>query len=272
MGKLTFSADRSSSLRVVVVVDDCGMIARVRIGLILVLLLGAFAAGANAGVTLTDTRGREATVELTSVDGERIEFLLNGRPGKMRLDELEPDSRDRAIAAAKAAGIYESHPPMTVQVGVGQSRRNDDTTWYRKTIDLRPRLTVDGVNRQVPIPAMEATMVLIVMDTRKKYVERVEELEVLSSETIEIPAAGNGKRRTFDFSSETVSFDTARDTSNVGGTDYKYFIFALRDPETKRILNFQTNCMKLEKWVAAQPDQRKEFLELSDGKPFDEDF
>lgn len=65
----------------------------------------------------------------------------------------------------------------------------------------------------------EATVELIVvitMDTRKKYVELENVYEVLSNETIQISAAESGKRRTFDFTSKTVTFDTARDTRNVG--------------------------------------------------------
>ncbi len=237
-------------------------------GLVAGIVWAGLAAGAWAAVTLTDVHGREATVELIAVSSEEIEFRLNGEPGKMPLVQLDSDSREEAIAAAKSAGIYETHPPLSVQIGVGTKRRNDEKSWYRKIMKITPSLSLAGESRLAPIPALEATVVVVTMDTRKKYVDQENVYEVLLNETIDIPAAGSGKRRLFDFTSKTVTFDTARDTSNVGGQDYKYFVFALRDPETKRVVDFQTNCPALEKLVASQPDQLEKYLGLKVGAPF----
>ena len=42
--------------------------------------------------------------------------------------------------------------------------------------------------------------------------------------------------------------------TNVGDDEYKYFIFGLRDAETKQILDFQTNFLPLQRYVAEPPE------------------
>ncbi len=147
-------------------------------------------------------------------------------------------------------------------------RRNDETIWYRKVLEISPNLKLVGESRLEAIPPLEAAMVVVVMDTKKKYVDQENVYEVLTNETIAIPHAGSGKPRVFEFKPVTVTFDTARDQSNIGGQDYKYFIFALRDPETKQLIDFQTNCPALEKLATGQPDRREEYLALKVGAPF----
>ena len=73
----------------------------------------------------------------------------------------------------------------------------------------------------VAIPALEAITVIITMNTRAKYKENNEAYELLTTETILVPAALNGDRRSFTFLDSTVTYDSYRDNSNVGGDVYK---------------------------------------------------
>ena len=116
--------------------------------------------------------------------------------------------------------------------------------------------------------AMKATMIVIAMDTRAKYVDRQKVYKVLSAETIEIPDVERGSRRFFEFASSTTRFDSWRDASNVGGMVYKWFIFGLRDASTGKIMHFQTNCPSLLKHVGAKLEEQEKFLAIQKDAPF----
>ncbi len=73
-------------------------------GLATVLLVAAVFANLAAEVTLTDIHGRDATVELIEANSKAIKFRMNGAPGKLAMEELEPGSREKAVAEAKSAG------------------------------------------------------------------------------------------------------------------------------------------------------------------------
>jgi len=126
-----------------------------------------------------------------------------------------------------------------------------------------PKVTIDGPGRMASIPAAEATMLIITMDTRARFKDNKEICKVYSAETLPIPEVKTGDRRQFSFAESTVSFDGYRDSSNVGGEIYKYYIFGLRDPGTKEIIDFKTNNVALLALCKAHPEKRDEFLNLS---------
>lgn len=163
-------------------------------------------------------------------------------------------------------------PALNLQVQVGTQQRPQPGSSFRKTMTIAPKLVVQGVSRMAPIPAAEAEMLVITMDTRAKYKAKQEVLKVHARETLPIPAAQNGERRQFTFTESQVSYDSYRDNSNVGGEVYKYYVFALRDPETKALLDFKTNHPGLAAAVKTQPAKRDEVLGLDKGKQFPSEF
>jgi hypothetical protein len=170
-------------------------------------------------------------------------------------------------AQGVGAAVKSASPGIRVQVQVAnQQRRLGDS--YRKESTIQPKIVVDGLAATKPLPAMEATMLVITMDTRAKYREKREVYKVHAVETLPVPAATNGARRSFEFAPSTVSFDSWRDTTNIGGATYKYYVFAMKDPETKEILDFQTNNPGLASLAKSKPERREEFLSLSRGADF----
>jgi len=163
-------------------------------------------------------------------------------------------------------------PALNVQVTVGTQQRPQRNSSYMKTMTISPKVTIDGISRLVPIPEIEATMLVITMDTRAKYTAKDEVYHVLTAETIKIPAASSGERRSLAFTESTVSFDSYRDNSNIGGAVYKYYVFGLRDPATKALLDFKSNNLSLMTYVKANPEKRDEFLDFKKGAKFPADF
>jgi hypothetical protein len=177
-----------------------------------------------------------------------------------------------ACAAAQNTAPVGNYPALNVQVAVGTQQRAEKGSFYRKTMTIGPKMTIDGVARMVPIPAAEATMLIITMDTRAKYKDNTEVYKVLTAETIPIPEARTGDRRTFAFVESSVTYDAYRDNSNVGGDVYKYYVFALRDPATKAILDFKTNNPPLLTFLKAHPEKRADFLNYAAGSKFPSTF
>lgn len=159
-------------------------------------------------------------------------------------------------------------PAMNVQVTVGTQEKAEGNSFYRRTMNIVPRMTIEGVSRMLPIPAAEATMMIITMETRAKFVHMQEECKVYTTETIPIPEVKTGDRRQFNFAPSTTTFDGYRDNSNVGGEMYKYYIFALRDPSTKNIIDFRSNDMPLMNYVKAHPEKREELLSMAKNAKF----
>lgn len=167
--------------------------------------------------------------------------------------------------------LKDKFPQLKVQPMVPTKRDQQKNSSYRQTMTINPQVVLESAATQ-PVAAAQATMLTITMDTRAKYVDRKEKYNILSSETLPVPAAEKGTKRTFEFKPSSVTFDAYRDTSNIGGAVYKWFIFALRDEATKQILHFETNCTTLAKHLAAHPDQREKYLSLPVDAEFTEEY
>jgi len=231
-------------------------------GFVTIFIFAAGVATDRAEITLTDVRGQKASVEVTEATPSQLSFVMQGRKGAIKLSELSADSQAAALAYAKSKNVYRNFPPLAVQVKVALKRRNSKESYYETNAKLESSVVVEGAAKLVPIPAAEACIVLITQDTRQKYVKHVEKLKVWATDTVSIPAAASGNRREFPFATVDLVYDLARDTTNAGGNEYKYYIFGLRDPESKQLLDFQSNCPSVMNYVARHPEARDALLSL----------
>ncbi|QIF00387.1 hypothetical protein [Roseimicrobium sp. ORNL1] len=169
------------------------------------------------------------------------------------------------------ASLQQKFPALRVQPKVGTKRDTVKGSYYEQTMHISPSVVVEGAATQAQ-GAMEATMIVIAMDTEAKYKERREVYKVLSSETLPIPAVDKATKREFEFKPSKTRFDAYKDASNVGGLVYKWYIFGLRDADTKQLLHFETNCPALEKFASSNPETRDKSLGYKGGAQFDTNF
>jgi hypothetical protein len=162
-------------------------------------------------------------------------------------------------------------PQLKVTPKVPTKREEQRGKEYMETMIISPQVMVESSSAAKIAPAT-ATMIIITMDTKAKYVDHREVFKVHSLESMSIPGADRGGRREFDFKPVKVSYDEYRDATNSGGQVYKWFIFGLRDEGTKQILHFETNNTALTKFISTHPDQRDKYLSLKAGVPFTETF
>jgi hypothetical protein len=176
------------------------------------------------------------------------------------------------VVAQNTTAPMGSIPALKVDAVVGIKQRNRSGSFYEKTMDIEPKCTIEGVTRAAAIPALDAIMVIVTMDTGAKYSDAKNVFTVHTAQTLPIIQAADGTKRAFEFEKSTVVFDTARDSSNVGGQVYKYYVFGLRDPATKQIVDFQTNFASLATFCKAHPEKRAEFLGMTKGATFPSGF
>ncbi|OAI58129.1 hypothetical protein AYO49_01345 [Verrucomicrobiaceae bacterium SCGC AG-212-N21] len=167
--------------------------------------------------------------------------------------------------------LKDKYPQLRVTPKVATKRDEQRGTGYMEQMTINPTVTVESLATS-KIADASATMIIITMDTREKYVSRREVFNVHTAETIPVPAADRGGKREFEFKSSKVRYDAYRDASNVGGAIYKWYIFGLRDAATKQLLHFETNNTQLTKHVTANPGDRDKFLSLAVKSEFSENF
>lgn len=229
----------------------------------------AIAAAAHAEpLALTDRFGHTVRVEVSAVTPDTLEYLDSGRRGQIPLADLTDESRKSALDFARAHQLLQIFPPVQIQVVVGFKRVQSTDVWYEKKMTLQSGFTMEGNRRMAPLPATRASIVIITQNTREKYANGNEKLTIYSTETLDVPAAKNGERRSISFAPVKMRFDAWRDDSNVGGEEYKYYIFGLRDSTTGQIIHFKTNSPQIEAYATQHPDSREALLALKKDSPF----
>jgi hypothetical protein len=167
---------------------------------------------------------------------------------------------------AAQAELAKKYPSLRIETKVGSRRRQLPGSSYMKRMTVTPSVLFES-SATHPISSASATFLLITMNTREKYTRGDELLTVATNETIQIPAAAKGSRRSFEFASLETTFDSERDSTNVGGTVYKYYIAAVF-ADDRQFLHFETNCTTLAKHLEAHPELRTKFLSLKPNETF----
>ena len=171
--------------------------------------------------------------------------------------------------AAKAE-LSKKYPSLHIQAKVGKRNSPVLGSTYMMTMTMTPEIVIESAHTQ-PMASASATFLLVTMDTSAKYRRGEEELVIATSETKGIPAVAKGSRRSIEFDPLSSRYDSDRDSSNVGGQEYKYYIMAVF-ADDNQFLHFETNCPELSRYLQAHPDLRVKFLGMKPGEKFKTNF
>ena len=171
---------------------------------------------------------------------------------------------------AAQAELNRKYPSLHIQAKVGKRNSPVGTSTYMMTMTMTPEIVIESARTQ-PMASASATFLLVTMDTSAKYRRGEEELRIATSETMGIPAVSKGTRRSFEFKSLSSRYDSDRDSSNVGGQEYKYYIMAVF-ADDNQFLHFETNCPELSRHLQSHPDLRVKFLGMKPGEKFKTNF
>lgn len=170
----------------------------------------------------------------------------------------------------KPLTLAQKYPSLRVQASVGTRTRPVPGSSYMKTMVISPTVVIESAQTQPMNPA-SLTCLLITMNTREKYVSKDQVCKIAATETLGVPAVSRGARRKFEFQGMQTRFDSDRDTSNVGGEVFKYFILGMLSDD-QQFLHFETNCPGLDRYLKAHPEERKKYLSLKVGESFSSKF
>lgn len=164
------------------------------------------------------------------------------------------------------AELAKKYPALRIQAKVGKRNKPVPGSSYMKTMILTPEIVIESAATQ-PVAAASATFLLVTMETEAKYTRGDEQLTVATNQSLEIPALPKGQRRNIEFAALESRYDSDRDSTNIGGQVYKYYIMAVFSDD-RQFLHFETNCPALAKHLQAKPDQRLKFLGMKPGEKF----
>ncbi len=168
------------------------------------------------------------------------------------------------------AGMSKKYPGLRIQAKVAKKNSPIPGSSYMMMMTMTPEVIIESAQTQA-MAAASATFLLVTMDTSAKYQRGEEELVIATSETLEIPAVAKGSRRSIEFKSLSTRYDSDRDSSNIGGQEYKYYIMAVF-ADDKQFLHFETNCPELSRHLQAHPDLRVKFLGMQPREKFRTNF
>lgn len=166
--------------------------------------------------------------------------------------------------------MEKKYPSLHIQAKVGKRNSPIGGSSYMMMMTMTPEIVIESAKTQ-PMAAASATFLLITSDTSAKYRRGEEELVIATSETKGIPAVAKGSRRSIEFKALSTRYDSDRDSSNLGGQEYKYYIMAMF-ADDHQFLHFETNCPELSRYLQAHPDLRAKFLGMKPEDTFKTDF
>ena len=167
---------------------------------------------------------------------------------------------------ATKAELDKKYPALRIQAKVGKRNSPVGSSSYMMTMTMTPEIIIESAQTQ-PMASASATFLLVTMDTSAKYRRGEEELRIATSETIGIPAVAKGSRRSIEFKPLSSRYDSDRDSSNVGGQEYKYYIMGVFTDDNQ-FLHFETNCPELSRFLQTHPELRVKFLGMKPGEKF----
>lgn len=166
--------------------------------------------------------------------------------------------------------MEKKYPSLHIQAKVGKRNSPIGGSSYMMMMTMTPEIVIESAKTQ-PMASASAIFLLVTSDTSAKYRRGEEELVIATSETKGIPAVTKGSRRSIEFKALSTRYDSDRDSSNLGGQEYKYYIMAMF-ADDNQFLHFETNCPELSRYLQAHPDLRAKFLGMKPGDTFKTDF
>ncbi|WP_395734186.1 hypothetical protein [Prosthecobacter sp.] len=166
--------------------------------------------------------------------------------------------------------MEKKYPSLHIQAKVGKRNTPVPGSSYMMTMTMTPEIIIESAKTQ-PMASASATFLLITSDTSAKYRRGEEELIIATTETQGIPAVAKGSRRSIEFKALSTRYDSDRDSSNIGGQEYKYYIMAVF-ADDNQFLHFETNCPELSRHLQAHPDLRVKFLGMKPRETFKTNF
>jgi len=227
--------------------------------LILTLMLSTGAVGA---LEVRDTTGRTMDVEVlayTKSSGNvKIKRKSDGQIFTVKISLFDAASQ-KAIADAAPVAM----PDLRVQVSVGRRRAREGSSTYKKTQEISVTVKVENQSRDIDLEKSKFTVLLIGRNMLRYSNRNADSAKVLLKENFS-GELGAGKKLEFECSPVITSYDSDRDSSNIGGWEYDGYLMVVQDAAGK-VVNSYSNIGPVKVDTLKREDLLKKALDLTVG-------
>lgn len=195
--------------------------------------LAAWMAASSLGaatIEVANKAGQSMTVEVISYTASSGNVRIQRSDGQIfntKLDVFDAASQERIIAnAPKEVAKFE------MDVSVGKKRRDQGSSTYMENMTITTSAKVTNVTRDTDLGETNFTILLVARNSRR-YANRSEDwYKILSVQrfSTQLPA---GKFSEHELKSVETSYDSDKDSSNVGGWEFEGYLLVAQDPAGK---------------------------------------
>lgn len=189
-----------------------------------------------SGIEVRNTAGQTMDVEVlayTKSSGNvKIKRIEDGQIFNVKIDVFDPESQ-KAIAEAAPVRI----PKLNVDVSVGRRRAREGDSSFMKRQEITVTIKAENESRDIDLAKTKFTVLLIARNTRRYSSENSDTAKILLKEDFS-QSLQAGKDLEYECQPVVTSYDSDRDSSNIGGWEYDGYLLVLQDPEGKVITSF----------------------------------
>ncbi|MCG8598586.1 MAG: hypothetical protein MI807_00390 [Verrucomicrobiales bacterium] len=210
-------------------------------------------------IRVTDTKGRSMDVEVISHipnTGMTKIKRTDGQVFNVNINLFDAESQKSIVANAP-----EPQAELEVSVSVGKRRKRQGDSSYMKDQTITATVTVENDSRDIDFTDGNGTLFLIARQTRRYAEDGADYGKVLSKQVFRITTKADEETK-YEAKPVVTSYDSDRDSTNVGGWEYYGYLFILED-SNKEIKEVVTSIGNLKKDVEGDSALAKKLLNLS---------
>jgi len=200
--------------------------------LVLISFPGQFHSLSAAPIEVAGTTGQKMTVEVISYTASSGNVRIKRADGQLfntKIDVFDPASRELIIAnAPKELAEFE------MDVSIGKKRRDQGSSSYMENMTITTSAKITNQSRDVDLDETKFTILLVARNS-KRYADRSQDwYKVLSVQNFSTQLVA-GKFSEHELKLIETSYDSDKDSSNLGGWEFEGYLLVAQDKEGKII-------------------------------------
>lgn len=228
---------------------------------IYLLLVTLFTLSADASIKVTDSQGRSMEVDVLHYNRSSGNVKIKKADGQIfavKISIFDAESQKRIEEAAQKA-----RAKLLIDVSVGKRRSRQGNSSYMKDQTISASVNIENQSRDIDFSQGKGTIFLVAQQTKRYSEKNADYGKVLSKQSF-TPAMLAGESIKFEAKPIITSYDSDRDSTNVGGWEYYGYISLLEDSDGE-FHSIETSIALLEREIDDAPNMGKELLKLQEG-------
>ena len=183
---------------------------------------------AEAGLEVSDAKGRTMEIELLSYLPKT--GMVKFERGDGQIFEVNVDIFDASSQELIVEKAPRPRADITVRVSVGKRNKRQGGSSYMKDQTITATVSLENDSLDIDFKEGKGTLFIIVRQT-KRFANREEDYgKVLSKQEFDVTVAA-GDERKLEAEPCFTSYDSDRDSTNIGGWAYYGSLFILKDKD-----------------------------------------